>query len=92
MQDYDGLAGTLGLTLRDKQPRQAVLSVGEVALDREPSSAIASVCAEHQRPDARRNIEVGLGLHAQGLQDKATARAADQGVGANAITHRRGCP
>jgi hypothetical protein len=49
----------------------------------------ASVCAEHQRPDARRDIEAGLGLHTQGLQDKATARAADQGVGADAITHRR---
>jgi hypothetical protein len=49
----------------------------------------ASVFAEHQRPDTRRNIEAGLGLHTQGLQDNATARAADQGVGANAITHRR---
>src|SRR5262245_50213730 len=49
----------------------------------------ASVCAEHERPDSRRDIESGLGLHTQGLQDKAAARAADQGVGTNAITQRR---
>jgi len=46
------------------------------------------VIAKVKAADAARNIQAGLGLHAERLQVDALLEAADQHIGANPDSHR----